>query len=58
MYEPFECQAYGGDVTYPYDVVRHDSGTAAGVVMEICLDGEYVYITKEQAMKFFNLVEA
>jgi hypothetical protein len=61
MHTPFETEAvqhyYSGAGTYTVPVIPHDSGTRHGVVMEIKCDHEYVYITKQQAMAFFNLKE-
>lgn len=60
MYKQFETDVYNHystDSTYKVPVVPHDSGTRTGIVMEVQCSEEYVYITKEQAMRFFGLIE-
>jgi hypothetical protein len=56
MYEDFEAMAQGA---CDYRVAVIETSTEEfGSMMTICATEEAVYITKEQAMKFFGLVEA
>lgn len=60
MYEPFEAVAeygYNGmlyTATIEVDLLPNSSEQC----MMVRGDEEYIYITKEQAMKFFGLVDA
>jgi hypothetical protein len=57
---PFETKAvghyYSGDefIVPVKGIIYADETTVA---MEIKTDHEYIYITKEQAMRFFDLIE-
>ena len=54
MYEPFKAQYSGGLIT----VWRTSQYFIGEPQMAIPLgNGDYIYITKEQAMKFFGLVD-
>lgn len=56
MYETFHALAQG-KTDYILEVVYTNPYTI-GPAMTVMASAEAVYITKEQAMKFFNLVEA
>lgn len=56
LYQPFKALAQGR-ADYEVEVIRIDH-PANVPFMVICATEEAVYITKEQVMKFFGLVEA
>lgn len=55
-HQPFTAMAQG-HTDYNVDVIAIDSRNY-GMLMTICATEEAVYITKEQAMAFFDLVPA
>lgn len=56
MYSPFTALAQG-KACYTIEVIPARPDVEGDVLMAVCTREEDIYITKEQAMKFFGLVE-